>query len=48
MRWSPSTGEPRSSTATVRVPDWRPALAIDTAAPAQMWAGVALKPALKP
>jgi hypothetical protein len=27
----------------VRVPDWRPALAIDTAAPAQMWAGVAVK-----
>ena len=29
----------------VRVPDWRPALAIDTAAPAQMWAGVASSPA---
>jgi SAM-dependent methyltransferase len=28
----------------VRVPDWRPALAIDTAAPAQMWAGVGIKP----
>jgi hypothetical protein len=28
----------------VRVPEWRPALAIDAAAPAQMWAGVALKP----
>jgi hypothetical protein len=28
----------------VRVPDWRPALAIDTAATAQMWAGVAIKP----
>jgi hypothetical protein len=27
----------------VRVPEWRPALAID-AAPAQMWAGVALQP----
>ena len=27
----------------VRVPEWRPALAIDAAAPAQMWAGVALK-----
>jgi hypothetical protein len=28
----------------VRVPDWRPALAIDAATPAQMWAGVAIKP----
>jgi hypothetical protein len=28
----------------VRVPEWRPALAIDAAAPAQMWAGVAIKP----
>jgi hypothetical protein len=27
----------------VRVPDWRPALAIDAATPAQMWAGVAIK-----
>ena len=27
-----------------RVPEWRPALASDAAAPAQMWAGVALKP----
>jgi hypothetical protein len=32
----------------VRVPEWHPAMAIDTKAPAQMWAGVALKPALKP
>jgi hypothetical protein len=32
----------------VRVPEWRPALAIDAKGPAQMWAGVALKPALKP
>jgi hypothetical protein len=31
-----------------RVPEWRPAMAIDAKAPAQMWAGVALKPALKP
>ena len=28
----------------VRVPEWRPAMAIDASAPAQMWAGVALKP----
>lgn len=28
----------------VRVPEWRPAMAIDARAPAQMWAGVALKP----
>ncbi len=28
----------------VRVPEWRPALAIDAAAPAQMWGGVAVKP----
>jgi S-adenosyl methyltransferase len=28
----------------VRAPEWRPALAIDAAAPAQMWAGVAIKP----
>jgi len=28
----------------VRVPEWRPVLAIDAAAPAQMWAGVAIKP----
>ena len=28
----------------VRVPEWRPALAVDAAAPAQMWAGVAVKP----
>jgi hypothetical protein len=28
----------------VRVPEWRPAMAIDAGAPAQMWAGVALKP----
>ena len=27
----------------VRVPEWRPAMAIDAKAPAQMWAGVALK-----
>jgi len=27
-----------------RVPEWRPALAVDAAAPAQMWAGVAIKP----
>jgi len=27
----------------VRVPEWRPALAVDAAAPAQMWAGVAVK-----
>ena len=32
----------------VRVPEWRPAMAIDANTPAQMWAGVALKPALKP
>jgi hypothetical protein len=32
----------------VRVPEWHPAMAIDTKALAQMWAGVALKPALKP
>lgn len=32
----------------VRVPEWRPAMAIDAKAPAQMWAGVALKPAPKP
>jgi hypothetical protein len=32
----------------VRVPEWRPAMAIDAKAPAQMWAGVATKPALKP
>ena len=32
----------------VRVTEWRPAMAIDAKAPAQMWAGVALKPALKP
>ena len=32
----------------VRVPEWRPAMAIDAQAPAQMWAGVALKPAVKP
>jgi hypothetical protein len=31
-----------------RVPDWRPAMAIDAKAPGQMWAGVALKPAPKP
>ena len=28
----------------VRVPEWRPAMAIDAEAPAQMWAGVAVKP----
>ena len=28
----------------VRVPEWRPALSVDAAAPAQMWAGVAIKP----
>jgi len=28
----------------VRVPEWRPALSADAAAPAQMWAGVAIKP----
>ena len=28
----------------VRVPGWRPAMAIDATAPAQMWAGVAVKP----
>ena len=28
----------------VRVPEWRPAMAIDVKAPAQMWAGAALKP----
>jgi hypothetical protein len=28
----------------IRVPEWRPAMAIDAKAPAQMWAGVALKP----
>ena len=28
----------------VRVPGWRPATAIDAGAPAQMWAGVAVKP----
>jgi len=27
----------------VRVPEWRPALAVDAAAPAQMWVGVAIK-----
>lgn len=27
----------------VRVPEWRPAMAIDAGAPARMWAGVALK-----
>jgi len=27
----------------VRVPEWRPAMAIDAKAPAQMWAGVAIK-----
>jgi hypothetical protein len=27
----------------VRVPEWRPALSVDTAAPAQMWAGVGMK-----
>jgi len=27
----------------VRVPEWRPAMAIDAGALAQMWAGVALK-----
>jgi hypothetical protein len=27
----------------VRVSEWRPAMAIDATAPAQMWAGVALK-----
>ena len=32
----------------VRVPEWRPAMAIDAKAPGQMWAGVAIKPALKP
>jgi len=32
----------------VRVPEWRPATAIDAKGPAQMWAGVALKLALKP
>jgi S-adenosyl methyltransferase len=32
----------------VRVPEWRPAMAIDAKGPAQMWAGVALKPAVKP
>jgi S-adenosyl methyltransferase len=32
----------------VRVPEWRPAPAIDAKAPAQMWAGAALKPARKP
>jgi hypothetical protein len=30
------------------VPEWRPAMAIDAKTPAQMWAGVALKPTLKP
>jgi len=29
----------------VRVPEWRPAMAIDANVPAQMWVGVALKPA---
>ena len=28
----------------VRVPEWRPAVAIDAKAPAQMWVGAALKP----
>jgi hypothetical protein len=28
----------------VREPEWRPALAINAAAPAQMWGGVAVKP----
>ena len=28
----------------VRVTEWRPAMAIEAKAPAQMWAGVALKP----
>jgi hypothetical protein len=28
----------------VRVPEWRPAMAIDAKAPAQMWAGAAFKP----
>jgi len=28
----------------VRVHEWRPAMAIDAGAPAQMWAGVAIKP----
>jgi hypothetical protein len=28
----------------VRVAEWRPAMAIDARTPAQMWAGVALKP----
>jgi SAM-dependent methyltransferase len=28
----------------VRVPEWRPAMAADAKAPAQMWVGVALKP----
>ena len=28
----------------VRMPEWRPALAIDAAAPAQMWGGIAVKP----
>jgi trans-aconitate methyltransferase len=28
----------------VRVPEWRPAVAMDATAPAQMWAGVARKP----
>ena len=32
----------------VRVPEWRPAMAIDAKAPGQMWAGVALKPAAEP
>ena len=32
----------------VRVPEWRPAMAIDAKVPAQMWARVALKPAPKP
>jgi S-adenosyl methyltransferase len=32
----------------VRVPEWRPAMAIDAKAPRPDVAGVALKPALKP
>jgi hypothetical protein len=39
------TGMPASSEpGLVRVPEWRSAMAIDAGAPAQMWAGVALKP----
>ena len=34
---------PRECNHLVRVPEWRPAMAIDAGAPAQMWAGVALK-----